>query len=384
MEDYKGSMRMQEQKSKNIIDFIDIPDALKEIAGIVADGGRISPGQGIMLFEQGDLGFLGFLADMVRCRKSGNKAYYIRNFHIEPTNICVNRCKFCSYSHHFSKTRWELTMDEILDKVNAQEKNVSELHITGAVHPDRDIYYYGGLLKKIKAARPDLHVKAYSAVELDYMIQKSGMSKKEGLVYLKSCGLDSIPGGGAEIFDETIRKEICGMKSTSDAWLEVHETAHQLGIPSNATMLYGHKEGYIHRIDHLERLRQLQDRTHGFNAFIPLKFRNSNNEMSEISEVSVTEDMKMYAVARVYLDNFPHLKAYWPAVGRKLAQVSLSFGVDDLDGTINDSTRIYSLAGAEDQNPVMTVSQMITMIKEANRTPVERDSFYNELDLVEN
>lgn len=359
-----------------IFSLTNIPDVLKDIGQKVSDGVRISPEEGVLLFEQGNLGFLGMLADIVRQRKNGDDAYFIRNFHIEPTNICVNKCKFCSYSHHFSKTQWELTVDEILGKVNAQEDNVPELHITGAVHPDRDIFYYGDLLVKIKAARPTLHVKAYSAVELDYMIQKSGMSIEEGLGYLKSCGLDSIPGGGAEIFDETIRKDICGMKSTSRAWLDIHEAAHKLGIPSNATMLYGHKENYAQRIDHLERLRQLQDRTGGFNAFIPLKFRNSNNEMSGIAEVSVIEDMKMYAVARVYLDNFPHLKAYWPAVGKNLARVSLSFGVDDLDGTINDSTRIYSLAGAEDQNPGMTVTEMITLIRDAKRVPVERDSRY--------
>ncbi|MCX6305869.1 MAG: CofH family radical SAM protein [Bacteroidetes bacterium] len=354
-----------------------ISDILSGIAQKVVRGERVLPAEGLLLFEQGDLGFLGKLADLVRVRKNGNNAYFIRNFHIEPTNICINKCKFCSYSHHFSKTSWELTVDEILEKVCAQETNVSELHITGAVHPDRDIYYYGELLAKIRTARPHLHVKAYSAVELDYMIKKAGLGVSEGLAYLKSCGLDSIPGGGAEIFDETLRRDICGMKSTAAAWLEIHEEAHRLGIPSNATMLYGHKENYAQRIDHLERLRQVQDRTGGFNAFIPLKFRNSNNEMSDVREVSVTEDMKMYAISRIYLDNFSHLKAYWPAVGRKLAQVSLSFGVDDLDGTINDSTRIYSLAGAEDQNPVMSVSQMIAMITESNRTPVERDSYYN-------
>jgi aminodeoxyfutalosine synthase len=370
---------MQEQHIVTILEFTDISTVLKGIASKVAHRERISPAEGVILFEQAELGFLGVLADLVRVRKTANKAFFIRNFHIEPTNICVNKCKFCSYSHHFSPERWELTTDEILEKVVSQEANVSELHITGAVHPDRDIHYYGELLKKIKAVRPALHVKAYSAVELDYMIKKSGMTINEGLAYLKSCGLDSIPGGGAEIFDETIRKRICGMKSTSSVWLEIHETAHNLGIPSNATMLYGHLESYINRIDHLERLRQLQDRTAGFNAFIPLKFRNSNNEMSDIAEVSVVEDMKMYAVARIYLDNFPHLKAYWPAVGRKLAQISMSFGVDDLDGTINDSTQIYSLAGAEDQNPVMTVSQMISLITEAKRIPVERDSYYREI-----
>jgi len=367
---------MQEEQIRTVFDLINVPVALSDIARKVVHGERVTPSEGIMLFEQGELGFLGKLADVVRQRKNGDEVFYIRNFHIEPTNICVNKCKFCSYSHHFSKTKWELTVDEILEKVKAEADNVMELHITGAVHPDRDIYYYGELLVRIKAERPGVHVKAYSAVELDYMIKKSGMNVREGLGYLKSCGLDSIPGGGAEIFDETIRQEICGMKSTSADWLKIHETAHELDIPSNATMLYGHKENYAQRIDHLERLRELQDRTMGFNAFIPLKFRNINNEMSGIPEVSVTEDMKMYAVARIYLDNFPHLKAYWPAVGRKFAQVSLSFGVDDLDGTINDSTRIYSLAGAEDQNPAMTAMQMIALIREAKRIPVERDSFY--------
>jgi aminodeoxyfutalosine synthase len=370
---------MQEKEIQKIIQYTGVSDVLSEIARKVLHGERISPDEGVVLFNQGGLGFLGLLADFVRESKNGNKAFYIRNFHIEPTNICVNKCRFCSYSHHFSPEKWELTVDEILDKVLSQDDNVSELHITGAVHPDRDIHYYGDLVKQIKRIRPGLHVKAYSAVELDYMIDRSGMQIREGLEYLKSCGLDSIPGGGAEIFDSAIRKNICGMKSTSEKWLDIHETAHQLGIPSNATMLYGHLESYFHRIDHLERLRQVQDRTGGFNAFIPLKFRNSNNEMSDIAEVSVVEDMKMYAVARIYLDNFPHLKAYWPAVGRKLAQISLSFGVDDMDGTINDSTQIYSLAGAEDQNPVMTVSQMKSLITGAKRLPVERDSFYREI-----
>jgi len=352
------------------------PKHLKLIAGKVFNRERISFDEGVTLFREGDLGFIGTLADLVRKRTNGDYVYFIRNFHIEPTNICVNKCKFCSFSHHYSKTKWELSVGEILEKVKCEDATVMELHITGAVHPARDIVYYGELLSKIREVRPSLHLKAYSAVELDYMIKKSGMSIEDGLKYLKSCGLGSIPGGGAEIFESGIREEICGMKTDSGMWLAIHETAHKCGLPSNATMLYGHRETYEHRIDHLERLRQLQDRTGGFNAFIPLKFRNNNNELSDLTEVSVTEDMKMYAVARIYLDNFPHLKAYWPAVGRKLAQVSLTFGVDDLDGTINDSTQIYSLAGAEDQNPVMTVSEMTALIRASNRIPVERDSYY--------
>jgi aminodeoxyfutalosine synthase len=336
----------------------------------------LSPAEGLFLFEKAELGFLGVLADVVRKRYNGDKAWFIRNFHVEPTNICVNHCSFCSFSHHFSTSKWELSVDDILAKVDEQEETVKEIHITGAVHPKRDIVYYGELLKKIKTMRPGLHVKAYSAVELDYMIKKAGMDFASGLEYLRSCGLDSIPGGGAEIFDETIRTKICGMKTGSEDWLEIHRRAHMLGLPSNATMLYGHVETYAHRIDHLERLRQLQNETGGFNAFIPLRFHSSNNEMKDIPEVSVNEDMKMYAISRIYLDNFPHIKAYWPALGRKMAQVSLSFGVDDMDGTINDSTRIYSLAGAEEQSPLMTVTGMKQLIEEAGRIPVERDSLY--------
>ncbi len=355
---------------------LDVPGELKAIARKVAAGERIGPEEGVALFRKGEPGFLGMLADRVRKKKNGDRAYFIRNFHIEPTNICVNRCKFCSYSHHFSRTKWELSVDEILARVAGEAADTRELHITGAVHPERDIRYYGDLLARIKALRPDLHIKAYSAVELDYMFRKEGMTPAEGLAYLKSCGLGSVPGGGAEIFDEPLRREICGMKTSSEAWLAVHEAAHRLGIPSNATMLYGHKETWEQRIDHLERIRSLQDRTGGFNAFIPLKFRNAANEMSDLPEVAVTEDMRMYAVARIYLDNIVHLKAYWPAVGRRLARISLAFGVDDLDGTINDSTQIYSLAGAEDQNPVMTVTGMRDLIVAAGRVPVERDSLY--------
>lgn len=346
------------------------------IAAKVLEAQSVTAEEGLLLFEKGELGFLGMLADLVRKRFNGDTAWYIRNFHVEPTNICVNRCSFCSFSHHFSDSKWELSVDEILAKVNAQDENVREIHITGAVHPKRDLEYYGQLLKKIRECRPSLHIKAYSAVELDYMIRKAGMDFRSGLQYLKDCGLNSVPGGGAEIFDEEIRSGICGMKTSSADWLEIHRSAHLTGLPSNATMLYGHLENYQHRIDHLERLRRLQSETGGFNAFIPLKFHRLNNEMKDIPEVSVTEDMKMYAVSRIYLDNFPHVKAYWPALGRKMAQVSLSFGVDDMDGTINDSTKIYSLAGAEEQSPVMSVSGMRQLIEEAGRIPVERDSLY--------
>jgi aminodeoxyfutalosine synthase len=209
------------------------------------------------------------------------------------------------------------------------------------------------------------------------MFRKAKMTNEDGLTYLKNAGLDSLPGGGAEISDEQVREKICADKVNSEGWLKIHEAAHKLGIHSNATMLYGHIENYSHRIDHMNRLRNLQDKTGGFNTFIPLKFRNKDNDMSNVSESTVVEDMKMYAVARIYMDNFPHLKAYWPMLGRQNAQLSLSFGVNDIDGTIDDTTKIYSMAGAEEQNPSMTTEELVALIKQVKRRPVERGTLYN-------
>jgi aminodeoxyfutalosine synthase len=209
------------------------------------------------------------------------------------------------------------------------------------------------------------------------MFRKAKMTNEEGLLYLKNAGLDSLPGGGAEIFHPEIREKICADKVSTEGWLAIHETAHRLGIHSNATMLYGHIENYFHRIDHMSRLRSLQDKTGGFNTFIPLKFRNKDNDMSHVPESSIVEDMKMYAVARIYLDNFAHLKAYWPMLGRHNAQLSLAFGVNDIDGTIDDTTKIYSMAGAEEQNPSMTTEEIVALIKQVKRRPVERDTLYN-------
>ena len=360
----------------NIPDIL-IPQVFSNITEKVLTGKRINNEECLLLYEKAETGFLGMLAEFIRQQKNGDQVYYIRNFHIEPTNICVNRCRFCSYSHHFSKHRWDLSIEEMLETVRGQDLSVREVHITGAVHPEKDLFYYINLIKKIKAIRPDLHVKALSAVELEYIIRKARMTFEQGLKFLKEHGLDSIPGGGAEIFDDQIREKLCATKASTKDWLEIHETAHKIGIPSNATMLYGHLENYEQRIVHMQLLRTLQDQTGGFNSFIPLKFKNGNNEMSDISEVSVVEDMRNYAVSRIFLDNFPHIKGYWPMIGKPMAQLSLSFGVDDLDGTINDSTKIYSLAGSNEQNPEMTVSEMIELIKQVRRLPVERDSLYN-------
>lgn len=356
------------------------PEYLQAIANKVKDGIRITKEDAITLFEKGSLSFLGSLANFVRESKHGDNTYYNRNFHIEPTNVCVFSCKFCSYSRLYAHKEegWELSVDDMLNIVkNYDGKPVTEVHIVGGVHPKMDLAFFAELLRKIKAHRPALHIKGFTAVELDYMFRKSKLTVEEGLAYLKEAGLDSLPGGGAEIFDPEIRKQISADKVDAEGWLNIHATAHRLGMHSNATMLYGHVEHYSHRVDHLDRLRTLQDETGGFNCFIPLKFRNKDNEMSHIPETSVVEDMKLYAVARIFMDNFPHLKAYWPMLGRQNAQMTLSFGVNDLDGTIDDSTKIYSMAGSEEQNPSMNTAEITNLIKQAKRVPVERDTLYN-------
>ena len=312
----------------------------------------------------------------------GDKTYFNRNFHIEPTNVCVFACKFCSYSRLYAHREegWELSIEQMMDIVKSYDgKPVTEVHIVGGVHPKMNLYFFANLLRTIKQHRPDLHIKGFTAVELDYMFRKAKLSVEDGLKILHKAGLDSLPGGGAEIFHPEIREQICADKVDADGWLNIHKTAHQLGMHSNATILFGHIEKYWHRIDHMERLRQLQDETHGFNTFIPLKFRNKDNDMSNVPESSVIEDMKMYAVARLYLDNFPHLKAYWPMLGRQNAQFALSFGVNDLDGTIDDTTKIYSMAGSEEQTPSLTTTQLVSLIKQVRREPVERDTLYNEI-----
>jgi aminodeoxyfutalosine synthase len=361
---------------------ISLPEELSAIAEKVKQQQRITDEEGLLLFEQGSLPFLGSLANMIKERLHGDKVFYNRNFHIEPTNVCVFTCNFCSYSRLYARREegWELSMEQMLEMVKSYDgKPITEVHIVGGVHPKMNLEFFAELLRKIKEHRPSLHIKGFTAVELDYMFRKAKMSNEEGLKFLREAGLDSIPGGGAEIFHPEIREQICADKVSTEGWLAIHEAAHKLGMHSNATMLYGHIEKYEHRIHHMSLLRQLQDKTGGFNTFIPLKFRNKDNDMSQVPESSIIEDMKMYAVARIYLDNFPHLKAYWPMLGRQHAQLSLSFGVDDIDGTIDDSTKIYSMAGAEEQNPVMTTAEITALIKQANRVPVERDTLYREI-----
>ena len=364
-----------------------LDEGLKKIAKKVFSKERITVEEGVYLFEHGELGFLGSLANHIRTERHGNFTYFNRNFHVEPTNICVFDCKFCSYSRLLKERQegWELSADDIFSKVKEYDgKPVTEVHIVGGVHPKMGLMYFAELIKRIKNHRPDLHVKAFTAVELEYMCRKAKVTSEEGLRILKEHGQDSLPGGGAEIFDETIRAKICNDKCSSEEWLSIHEAAHKTGMPSNATMLYGHYETYAHRIDHMNRLRELQDKTGGFNTFIPLKFRNGNNQMSDVPEVSTLEDLKTYAVSRIFLDNFNHIKAYWPMIGRNTAQMSLNFGVNDIDGTIDDSTKIYSMAGAEEQNPNLSTEELCKLIENIGRHPIERGTLYNVINDYKN
>lgn len=363
--------------------FESAPADLQPIVAKVAAGTRISDAEGLLLFEKGELGFVGALADFIRRRLHGDKVYFNKNFHIEPTNVCIFTCHFCSYSRKYKHrdAGWELSLEQMMDIVRSfDDKPVTEVHIVGGVHPKMNLEFFCELLRKIHAHRPELHLKGFTAVELDYMFRKAHLTREEGLRALRDAGLQSLPGGGAEIFDAGVREQICPDKVDGEGWLDIHGTAHRLGMHTNATMLYGHVETYAHRIDHMSRLRALQDETGGFNCFIPLKFRNGDNDMSHIAESSTVEDLRLYAISRIFLDNFRNLKAYWPMLGRQTAQLTLDFGVNDLDGTIDDTTKIYSMAGSEEQTPSMTTEQLCDLIFAAGKTPVERDTVYNEIE----
>lgn len=356
------------------------PKSIAKIAEKVLQGERVNSKEALQLFQEAEINVLGVLANFLREKNFGNQTFYNRNIHIEPTNVCIFSCKFCAYSCSYKQREegWELSIEQMLQQLRAYDNiPITEVHIVGGVHPKLDFAFFCDLLRQIRAHRPEIHIKAFTAVELDYMIRKAKLSIREGLLALQEAGLNSLPGGGAEIFNAEIREKICADKVSSAGWLEIHKTAHQLGIPSNATMLYGHYENYQHRVEHMQILRDLQDETGGFNTFIPLKFRNQNNEMSHLAEQNLLEDMRMYAVARIFFDNIAHLKAYWPMLGRHNAQLALSYGVDDIDGTIDDSTKIYTMAGAEEQSPTMSTTDILELIQDAGRVAVERDSVYN-------
>ncbi len=356
-------------------------DKWEDILSRVSEGARLSFEEAVTLWHDAPLWRLAEVAVQKKRSVSADKVFYNKNFHIEPTNLCVFNCKFCSYRRtKGSPEAWDYTMDEIEALVRSYKgKGATEMHIVGGVHPEHGIEYYCDMIRRVKQILPEAAVKAFTAIELSYMIRKAGLTTREGLQMLIDAGMEAIPGGGAEIFDEKIRQQICPDKGSTEEWFDVHRTAHELGLKTNATMLYGHIESIEHRIDHLMRLRDLQDVTGGFNAFIPLKYRNFGNSMSEIGEVPIIDDLRTLAMSRLILDNVPHIKAYWVMYGKQTTEMALSFGADDVDGTIEDSTKIYSMAGADDKRPTMSVEQMHAMVERAGFRAVERDTHYNEI-----
>ena len=325
-------------------------------------------------------------SSFVRTSVNGDRLWYNRNFHIEPSNICAHRCRFCSYRRDDAGRpgAWSMGLEEILPYCEAKfEPGMTEIHIVGSVHPEKPFDYYRQIVAlarqfALQHETPEkpIAIKAYTAVEIDDMCRYNGLTPEACLQALREAGLDTMPGGGAEIFAPEIRRQICPDKCSGERWLQIHRTAHKMGIPTNCTMLFGHLESRTDRIDHLLALRALQDETGGFNAFIPLKFRARDNALAYLGEVSREEVLRTFAIARLALDNIPHIKAYWPMLGKELALESMAWGADDLDGTINDSTRIYSLAGAEEQRPAFPASELRERAAAAGWKATERDSFY--------
>lgn len=354
---------------------------IDEIAARVRAGERLGCREAARLWREAPLWLLGQLASERKRKASGDKVYYNRNFHIEPTNLCVFNCRFCSYRRPAGDPEaWDYSLEEIEEIARSHRgEGATEVHIVGGVHPQHGFDWYVELVRRVKAVLPEAAIKAFTAIELGWMMDKAGVDYRTGLSRLRDAGMEAIPGGGAEIFDERLRAEICPEKGSTAQWLEIHRTAHRLGIKTNATILYGHVERLEHRLDHLRRLRELQDDTGGFNAFIPLKYRNFGNSMSRIGEVSVVEDMKMLAMSRLFLDNVPHIKAYWVMYGKSVTELALAFGADDIDGTIEDSTKIYSMAGAEERKPRLTLGEIERMAAAAGLRAVERDTLYREI-----
>ena len=361
-------------------------DGLGPIRDKVLAGARLSDAEGLQLLEAKDLAALGALANHVREARHGQLAFYNRNVHLNPTNVCVATCKFCSFARkddQHASEGYTMSLDEAVEKVlSKRDYGITEVHIVAGLHPTLPWDYYTSLLGRIHAAWPELTIKAFTAIEYHYWAEKFGKTYEQVLSELQAAGLRTLPGGGAEIFAPRVRRKICDDKATAEQWLEIHRTAHRLGMKSNATMLYGHIERLDERVDHMRRLRELQDETRGFQVFIPLAFHPEHNMIGKaFPKPTGYDSLRTLAVARLYLDNFDHVKAYWVSLGERLAQVALGFGVDDLDGTVLEE-RIYHMAGS-------TVPQALSerslhdLIRAAGRVPAERDSNYHVLKVHE-
>ncbi len=344
---------------------------------------RIGKQEALDLYNIQDINFLSEKALKIRDKINGNKVWYNRNFHLEPSNVCMHRCKFCSYRRTSDSEpgAWTMSQQEVNEYcLEKFQEGMTEVHVVGSVHPNRDISYYYNVIETIrKALPPQVTIKAFSAVEIDDMCKNSGQEVRVVLQELIKRGVAALPGGGAEIFDAKVRSQICPDKANAQRWLQIHQIAHELGMHTNATMLFGHIESRENRIDHLLMLRELQDKTGGFDAFIPLLFKAANNPMSYLGEIDTIEVLKTFAISRIVLDNIPHIKSYWPMLGKELCQLTLLYGADDIDGTINDSTKIYSMAGSKEQAPSMTQEHLEKIATECKYVAVERDSFYNQI-----
>jgi aminodeoxyfutalosine synthase len=349
---------------------------LGEITDRIRGGGRLSYEEAVRLFRSDDFFNIGRLAAEVAERKNRNMACFIVNRHINPTNICVNRCKFCAFSRSKGEDgSFELTIDQIMERLSAAH-GISEVHIVGGLHPDWPFEHYVTMVSTIRRQFPKLNIKGFTAVEIDYFSRISGLGLEDVLTRLKESGLQIMPGGGAEIFAEGIRNQLCPEKISGERWREVMEVAHKVGIKTNATMLYGHLETFEDRVDHLFKLRDLQDKSGGFQAFIPLAYHPKNTEIGGFYSSGI-DDLKTIAMSRIILDNFDHIKAYWIMLGEKISQAALLFGADDLDGTIIEE-KITHMAGAM-TGEAMTREDLIYLIRKAGKTPFERDGLYNEI-----
>jgi aminodeoxyfutalosine synthase len=357
--------------------------SLQEIESKVISGERLNREEGITLFKSPDLLKIGHLARLVKEQKTGNYTFFNVNRHINLTNICVSRCKFCAFSRDKDEPgAYAMTVEEVLEKaLEAVPLGITELHIVSGLHPDLPFSYYLEVIETLKKALPKVHIQAFTAVEIDYFARISGLTIRQVLEKLVEAGLGSLPGGGAEVFSDRVRTLVCHRKASTERWLEVMRTAHELGLKSNATMLYGHIETIEERVEHLLKLREVQDETGGFQAFIPLPFHPENTKLNYIKRTTAAEDLKVAAVSRLLLDNFSHIKAFWIMLGLKVAQLSLEFGVDDLDGTVVEE-KITHAAGAQTEEAIEK-AELIKLIKEAGRIPVERDTLYNILRIYQ-
>ena len=352
--------------------------SINDIVASIRRGERLSASNALILWREAPLWLLGELATERKLAVSGRSVFYNRNVHLEPSNVCLFNCEFCSFRRREGDAdAWTMNVDEVEARAaELRSADITEVHIVGGVHPNHNLDTYVEMVRRVKRQLPHVAVKAYTAVEIFYMIKREGISIVEGLRRLSEAGMECIPGGGAEIFDAKLRAQICPDKCSAAEWLAVHRAAHNMGISTNCTMLYGHIETLEQRIDHLERLRKLQDEAPGFDAFIPLKYHSRNNRLSAAGECSVEDDLRTIAISRLFLDNNAHIKAYWVSYGKAITEMALAFGADDIDGTIGDTTKIYSMAGGTER-PSMSVGELESMVRAAGMQPVERDSHYN-------